>query len=325
LIHYRSFRNTDPPALVEIWNQSFSGRGAVPLRHSNPLERHVFAKPYFDPKGLIIAEENGMPLGFGHAGFGPNADETALAHDMGIVCLIGVRASHQRQGIGSELLRRCEAYLQTAGAQTIFAGPMRPLNPFYLGLYGGSESPGILASDSSGDPFLKHHGYQAHDTCLVFQRSLEKPVNIVDARFSGLRRRFEMRILPRVTIASWWQDCVLGLLEPVEFRLEDKLTSRPVAQALAWEMEGFSCRWNQPSVGITDLAVDEPQRRQGLAKFLFAQILRYLQDQFFGLVEIQAMENHAPAVSLIRSVGFSQVDAGRIYRRTGPTVTDHPT
>jgi ribosomal protein S18 acetylase RimI-like enzyme len=324
LIHYRSFRNTDPPALVEIWNQSFTGRGAVPLRHSNPLERHVFAKPYFDPKGLIIAEDNGLPVGFGHAGFGPNADEAALAHDVGIVCLIGVRASHRRQGIGSELLRRCEAYLQEAGAQTVFAGQMRPLTPFYLGLYGGSESSGILASDPAGDPFLKHHGYQVHDTSLVFQRSLERPANIVDGRFAALRRRYEMRILARVSIASWWQDCVLGLLEPVEFRLEDKLTNRPVAQALAWEMEGFSCRWNQPSVGINDLVVEEPLRRQGLAKFLLAQVMRYLQDQFFGLVEIQTMENNAPAVSLIRSVGFTQVDVGRAYRKADATITDPP-
>ena len=38
---------------------------------------------------------------------------------------------------GTELLHRCESYLAGKGAKTLFAGPMAPHNPFYLGLYGG--------------------------------------------------------------------------------------------------------------------------------------------------------------------------------------------
>ena len=192
---------------------------------------------------------------------------------------------------------------------------MRPLNPFYLGLYGGSDFPGVLASDTDADPFLEHHGYREWEATLVFQRHLDEVINIVDGRFAGLRRRFEMRIMPRMAIGSWWQECVLGLVEPVEFRLEEKATNKPVARALAWEMEGFSWRWNQPTVGLMDLRVNEGQRRQGLAKFLMAQVLRYLQDQFFGLVEVQSQEGNQAALSLFRQLGFQEVDVGRIYRK----------
>ena len=55
MIEYRCFRNTDPPRLVEVWNQAFTGRGTVGLRTATPLERFVFAKTYFDPAGLIVA------------------------------------------------------------------------------------------------------------------------------------------------------------------------------------------------------------------------------------------------------------------------------
>jgi hypothetical protein len=52
-----------------------------------------------------------------------------------------------------------------------------------------------------------------------------------------------------------------------------------------------------------------------LAKFLVAYILRYLQDQYFGVVEVQTMQRNQPAVNLYGSLEFEQVDFGRVYRR----------
>src|SRR5437763_14830150 len=100
VIDYRGFRNNDPPGLMEIWNEVFTGRGAVRLRHSSPLETHAFAKPYFDPAGVIVALDEGQRVGFAHAGFGPADNESALSRATGVTCLIGVRPSHQRRGIG---------------------------------------------------------------------------------------------------------------------------------------------------------------------------------------------------------------------------------
>jgi ribosomal protein S18 acetylase RimI-like enzyme len=315
VIRYRQFRNDDPPALVEIWNDALPGRGSVRLRHSSPLERYVFCKPYFDAAGLIVALDGEQRVGFAHAGFGPNATETTLSHTTGVTCLVGVRSSHRRQGIGSELLGRSEAYLRVHGARTLYAGSMRPLNPFYFGLYGGSELPGFLDSDKAAGPFLEHHGYQPVETCLVFQRTLDRPINVADGRFANVRRRFEVRVVPRVGVRSWWQECVLGFVEPLEFRLDETQTGQVAARAEVWEMEGFSWRWGLPAVGIIDLSVHPDFRRQGLAKFLMTHILRYLQDQYFGIVEIQTMQRNQPAVNLFRAVEFEQVDFGRVYRR----------
>jgi ribosomal protein S18 acetylase RimI-like enzyme len=238
-----------------------------------------------------------------------------------VICLVGVRPSRQRQGIGTQLLDRCQSYLHSKGTRTYFAGPIRPLNPFYLGLYGGSEMPGFLNSDTAAEPFFISRGYVAYDTALVFHRSLDRPVEVPDGRFPGLRRRFAVRVSPRMTIGSWWQECVLGSVEPVEFHLEETQTGKVVATAEVWEMEGFSWRWGLPTVGILNISVQEPLRRQGLAKFLLAQILSYLKDQYFGLVEVQSMTENVAATNLYRSLGFEQVDFGRVYKRE-PTGTD---
>jgi ribosomal protein S18 acetylase RimI-like enzyme len=316
VVTYRRFRNTDPPGLAEIWNESLTGRGAVALRHSSPLETYVFAKLYFDPAGLIVAIDDDKLVGFAHAGLGPNADQTGTAPEMGIICKIAVRPSYRRRGIGSELLRRCEEYLARSGSPTIYAGPMAPYGPFYFGVYGGSCLPGILVSDAAAEPFLLRHGYQVHETRLVLQRSLTQPLNSADARFPSLRRQFELRVAPRAGRGTWWQESMLGPVEPVEFRLEDKATNRLVGHTAVWEMDGFSWRWNQPAVGILEIEVSEDRRRQGLAKYLLTQMLHYLQDQFFGLAEVQIPAANEPAINLFRGVGFAQVDVGRQYKKT---------
>ena len=299
-----------------IWNEAFIERGGVRLRHSSPLENYVFSKPYFDPAGLIVAQDDDTFAGFIHAGFGPNETQTGLSRDAGIIAILGVRPSYRGRGIGTGLLERAENYLRDKGATTIYAGPMSPFTPFYFGLYGGSEMPGFLTSEASTEPFLKRQGYEISRTAHVFQRFLNQPLNVPDPRFPLLRRRFDVRIVPRSGAGTWWHEAVLGPIEMVDFRLEEKNTGHVVAHTSVWEMDGFSWRWNQPAVGILETEVREELRRQGMAKYLLAQVLRYLQEQFFGLAEVHAPEGAEPAIRLYETLGFEKVDTGHLYKRT---------
>jgi len=58
-----------------------------------------------------------------------------------------LESDHRDPAVADELLLRSEAYLQDRGSKIIYGGGIRPLNAYYLGLYGGSELPGILATD----------------------------------------------------------------------------------------------------------------------------------------------------------------------------------
>jgi ribosomal protein S18 acetylase RimI-like enzyme len=130
-----------------------------------------------------------------------------------------------------------------------------------------------------------------------------------------------VRVAPRLARMSWWQECVFGLVEPLEFFLEEKSGGKFAGRVLDWEMEGFSWRWNLPSVGVSRLEIREDLRRQGLGKFLLAQVLRTVQEQFFELAEIQVPESNEPAINLCRCLGFEQVDVGRQYQRFGEVVS----
>src|SRR4051794_19102605 len=90
------------------------------------------------------------------------------------------------------------------------------------------------------------------------------------------RRKFDGPLVPQPEISSWWQDCVIGHVEPVEFRLTDKLSGIPAARVLAWEMSSVR-QPSPPAAGILDVQVRPDLRRQGLARFLIGQMLRYIQ------------------------------------------------
>lgn len=318
MIVYRAYRNTDPPGLADVWNESATGRGAIPIRNPALLERWTFSKPYFEAPALIVAEdvaESGERtiVGFALSAFAPNAEHSQLDTSHGIICCVVVRPGHRKRGIGRELVARSEAYLTERGATSTVFGSQWPLNPHLFGLYGGSNSPGVLESDADAKPFLARCGYQPADSVIVFQRQLDQPFSIVDTRVPLLRRRYDIQLLKSAAIASWWQECIWNTLEPAEFRVIDKLTGIPAARAIAWELEGFGWRWNAPSAGIIDVQVRPDLRKQGIAKMLVFHIMKFLQDQFFGLVELQVRSDDPAAVGLCKGLGFEQVDVGHVY------------
>ncbi|MSR53034.1 MAG: GNAT family N-acetyltransferase [Gemmataceae bacterium] len=313
-MRYRHFRNTDPPALVALWNDALTHRAAVELRSNEPLENAVFNKPYFDPAGLIVAEdEGGRLMGFAHAGFGPNEDQTALDRTKGVICAFAVRPDCRQKGVGRELLSRCEDYLRTNGVTTIRGGAIKPDKPFYVGVYGGSNAAGFLRSDCEIEPFLLANGYVADRRVLVFDRRLDLPLTVVDSRFTLLRRKYETQTLPQARLGSWWRECVLGPLQPSEFRLDDRTTGQTAARAIYWEMTDYGWRWGAPAAGIIEVQVRNDLRRQGLGKYLLNYLLRHMQEMFYSVVEVQVPAEDETAAKMFRLFGFVQVDEGVSY------------
>ena len=107
-----------------------------------------------------------------HAGFGANEEETAIDTDVGTTYQLMLNAEHRNPTLADELLARSEAYLRERGAKVIYAGGIRPLNGFYLGLYGGSELPGVLVTDPMFGETCLRNGYREIDRVHVIQLEL---------------------------------------------------------------------------------------------------------------------------------------------------------
>ncbi|HEY2827828.1 MAG TPA: GNAT family N-acetyltransferase [Pirellulales bacterium] len=315
MIGFRSFRNSDPPHLAEIWRTRSGLRGYVQPMTATLLDRFVFSKPYFDQAGLVVAMDGERAVGFAHAGFGPVDDESAVSTEIGSSILTVVVPHADDAAIAADLIARCEAYLRDRGAKILYGGGIRPLNAFYVGLYGGSELPGILDSDAQHQDFFRAAGYREIDRTVVLHRELASFRPIVDRQQMQLRRRIRVECTCDPPLRSWWEACTLGDFTRLQYRLFFGTETEPAAIATLIDMETFSHTWGARTAGLIDVLVSEPHRRQGMGVSLIGEILRQASEQGFGLIEVQTMAHNSAARAMYQKLGFEQIDSGAVFRK----------
>lgn len=312
--NFRPFRNSDPPSIAEIWRDQPQQRGLMQPVTPALLEQLIFSRPYFDPEGLIMLLSDKRPIGFVHAGFGANQDETDIDPTLGTVYQLMLRADRRNDGLADELLHRAEEYLRGRGAKVLYGGGIRPLNAFYLGLYGGSELPGVLAGyPMLGDTCLRN-GYREIDRVEVLQLTLANFRPPVARSQRLLRRELVSSEAYCPPSRSRWEAWTIGDFERLRFSLS-AASGPTLAEVDFWDIEPLSSRWNVATAGMFDLRVTETRRRQGLATFLLAEAFERLRNRGIVLVEAQAMQQNAPALSLYAKLGFTKVDEGVVYRK----------
>jgi ribosomal protein S18 acetylase RimI-like enzyme len=290
-------------------------RGLAQPMSATMLENLVFWKPYFDRDGLIVALDDDRAVGFVHAGFGPNEEKDSYSTELGVTCLLMTHPHPEREAIAAELLHRSEQYLRKRGGRVLYGGGIRPLDPYYLGLYGGSELPGILASDSVGQELFRGGGYREIDRCIVLQRQLAGFRPTVDRCQMQVRRRYNVEAVFDPPAANWWEACTVGQTERTRFELVPRKGGPVAGQATVWNMEPLSSCWGVHAMGVSELQVDESARRQGLATFLMGETLRQIHTHGVTLVEVQAMQHNTAAIGLYQKLGFQQIDQGVVFRK----------
>ena len=314
MFQFRPFCNSDPPHLAAIWRAQPPQRGVLQSVSVPLLEQRVFSKPYFDRHGLIVATVNEEPVGFVHASFGPDDQQSSLSTEVGATQLLMVRSEYYDSELPLALLAQGEQYLQQKGAKVLYAGGIYPLNGFYLGLYGGSELPGILSSD----PFVgwvRTLGYQEIDRVIILQRGLASFQAHASRKQRQLRREFVFRKQWSPPPTNWWEACTMGSLDRIEFGLSKGTGGPRVASVWFWDVEPLASAWGLRTAGISDLYVQPEYRRRGLATSLLNQAFKQLSLQGITLIETQTMHFNQPAISLYGELGFKTVDCGYVFRK----------
>jgi ribosomal protein S18 acetylase RimI-like enzyme len=311
---FRPFRNSDPPRIAEIWRDQPPQRGLMQPVTAGLLEQLVFSKPYFEPEGLIVLLSDNSPIGFVHAGFGAKEDESGLATDMGTTYQLMLCADRRNDALADELLHRAEDYLRSRGAKVLYGGGLRPLNAFYLGLYGGSELPGVLVEDPMLGAACLRNGYREIDRVQILQLELAQFRPPVTRSQRQLRRELSSHEIYCPPSRTRWEAYTIGDFERLRFSLS--VGNGPsLADVDFWDIEPLSTRWNVATAGMFDLRVNDDRRRQGLATFLLVDAFERLRSRGIVLVEAQTMQNNAPALALYAKLGFTKVDEGVVYRK----------
>lgn len=310
MISYRPFLNSDPPAICRLW-ESHADVGCIMHPMSVMLfETFVLAKPYFEREGLIVAVDDGEPVGFVHTGFGPNAAQDAISTDTGVICMLVVKQHPARTEIQRELIVRGESYLRGRGAIDLRAGGCYPNCPFYLGLYGGSELPGILSADDEGGKAFRQAGYEELGRQSIFERQIRSFRSPVDRRLVQHRRQMQVRAVLSPPAKSWWEACIYGPTDRIQYVLQPKTGGKICGTVTFWDMGPISTRRAGPTMGMIELLIGEEHRRQGLGTFLVCEALSQLSNSSVAFIEAQVPTSNEAATALLTKIGFSEIGFG---------------
>lgn len=314
-LRYHTFQNTDPPVLANIWRSRSGQRGFLQPVSADLFEQYVMAKPYFDYKGLFVARQDDRPAGFAHAAFGSNESGDKLSYELGVTCVVVVRPDCAEAETASGLLERCEQYLRSRGARVLYGGAIRPLNPFYLGLYGGSELPGVLDSDLVARELYRSHNYKEVDRTIILHGDLRTFLAPIDRRQQQIRRKMLVQVTADPPTRNWWEACTIGDFDLTRFELVPRGGGPPLAHATVRNMEATSMSGPARMAGLIELGAERSHRRRGLATFLLTEVFRQLIRQGFTFIEAQTMQHNVAGVGLYRKLGFREVDQGIVFRK----------
>ena len=316
MLTYRTFRNSDPPVLITLWRSRAGQPGLLQPVSPDLLEQLVFAKLYFDYSGLLLAWEDDQPVGFAHAGFGPNADESWTSTEAGVICVVLVRPGCAEAEVAAGLVDRCEEYLRCRGAKTLYGGGLYPLNPFYVGLYGGSELPGVLDSDTTARDVFAARGYREVERTALLRRELSGFEAVVDRRQMQVRRQMMVEVTADAPTRTWWEACTVGDFDLTRFELVPRGGGSAVATATFRSMEPSGAGSVGRAAGLIGVSVDPSYRRRGMALFLLSEAFRQFLRQGILHVEVQARQSNLVVLEMLRKLGFEEIGQGGVWKKT---------
>jgi ribosomal protein S18 acetylase RimI-like enzyme len=292
--------------------------GCVRPVRVHELDSHALGSVLFDAAGLIVAETDGRIVGFVHAGFGPDLPIEStrpldLCHEIGTISMLCVEQRLDDPALLDGLIGAAEQYLRSRGAKVLYAGGEFPLNPFYWGIYGGSEGTGVLAGHNAFHRVLKPRGYEPISTTVLLEADLAVP-EPRDPRAALIRRQTQIEVLEDAMPDHWWQNLALGEFELMTAKLVMKDDGTPVARAQMWDMGWFGREDKRTRIGLINLEVPPQRRRKGYARFLVSEIFRRARDNMIAAVAVATSSANQPALALYASLGFRPVDESTLYR-----------
>lgn len=317
MTRFRPFRNDDPPELVNLWNRALPDRCVVRPLSVHEFDALVMGKLYFDREGLIVVEHDGRLVGFAHAGFGPiepRGPSHRLDPHLGTIAMLILEDGLDDPELELGLFTAAERYLRDRGAEVFYAGGQYPLNPFYWGIYGGSEYSGVLRCHEAFHRAAVRCGYEPTAKAIVLEADLSRR-EPKDPKLLFLSRQVRLDVFEDTLPDGWWQSLAIGLFRPTRFVLRRRTDDLAIARASVWEIAcGFGIGDGRPRTGLIDLEVDPAFRRQGFGRLMVTEVLRHAAEQLSELVVVHTDESNVAARQLYEGLGFEPVEATTTFR-----------
>lgn len=287
---------------------------ASPLS-STEFEQFVLSRPYFQADGLILAcdDETGTALGFVHCGFGPEDPEKhcwKLDRTLGTIALV---CCGDDPDVAATLVSAGKAWLESSGAKVIYAGGRSPLNPFYWGLYGGSEFSGILAGTPQVHEAVQNCGFRKVGESVLYEFDLTRP----EPRHLNnaiLRRESKFSVLEDEPGCPAWTSLALESFHTISIRIAARSDNAPIAAATLWPMSLYGRSDGVSRMGLIDVFVESSHRRKGYGRLLLTECIKCVAELGFRRLCVQTDAANQAADAMYQRLGFDRVGSATLYR-----------
>ena len=318
----RSFRNEDPPRLLQLWQKTQLRRDHfAPLLSLslNQFQAQMLGLPMLDTRSILLAFDNDTPVGYVHTTFTPSQDGHFFDYTTGQICFLCVDPHYSDvPGAAATLIQAGEKYLSDLGAQKIFGGSPPPSAPFYTGFYSGGEAVGILHLDKTAANAFRTAAYQIHQKTAWFHFDLRNYTAVIPAETIDYYDEFEVEINETPVAKTWWEGCAFtnGLWFDATAYLAQ--TNRPVARLRTRitypDTENFLTMYGGTWLAsLMELRVHPEFMEGGIEKHLLRELIRYLvaHNQVIQ-IEAHAVED-SPLFTLLRNQSWQERDSGYVF------------
>ena len=322
MLTIRSFRNEDPPRLLELWRKTQFRQGGFAPLHSpshNQLQAQILGLPMLDSRSIMIAFEEGTPVGYVHTTLAPADNGHSFDTTAGHICFLCVDPQyHDACGAAAALIRISEDYLSGLGVQKIFGGSPSPSAPFYTGFYSGGEAVGILHTDQTVINAFHEANYQLHQKTTWFHLDLCDYSPDVTLETAGYCAELAIEIYEVPAARTWWEGCVQANGIWFDATVHQTRTNRAIARLrmrVAYPdtenvLAMYGGNW---LASLIELRVHPDFANDGTKKYLLEESVRYLATHN----QVSQIEAHvtegSPLFSLLHSQSWQKRDSGSIF------------
>lgn len=279
------------------------------------LEAQVFAKPYFQPKNLLIAEMEGKLAGMAHLVLGGPLLGEDLRSEIANLPIVLAANIPEAAEVEDALVQAAEAIVRETSATSMLLGGTADPGPFYFGLAKGSCNRGALVSDTRMIDLAARHGFDHSQSWRVFSRTLRGFRPPVDRNQIAARRSLNVMREDDPPYQSYRDACIYMHQHLTRYSLVQKQNSEELVHLTVVQMEAFSHLRGVRMSGIVDMnSLDACTEVQ--AQFFLAETLRQMTEEGTAVVETQVATDNAALTQVVETLGFEAIDELRLMRKS---------
>lgn len=278
------------------------------------LEAQVFAKPYFQPQNLLVAEADGKIVGMAHVvPEGPLVESDGRGETANIPLILAANIPEATQ-VEDLLVDRAEEIARESGAKLLLLGGTSEPGPYYYGLSKVSCNRGALASDTRLMELAQRHEFSPSTCWKVYSRALRGFRPPVDRNQIAARRSLNVQREDDPPFASYREACIFMHYHLTRYALVQKAGGQELTRLTVAQLEAYSHLRGVRMSGIVDLHQLEACT-QVHAQFFLAETLRQLGEEGTAVVETQVNSSHDMLISVVEALGFEAYDEVRMMAK----------